>query len=331
MSQPLRLLDAVRAEIRVRRYSYRTEKAYVDWIHRFVVFHGKRHPREMGGPEVAKFLSHLASDRNVAAATQNQALAALLFLYKRVLNVKLPWIADVVRASRPKRLPTVLTQRDAQRVLANLQGVYWLIGALFYGSGLRLTEALRLRVKDLELSSCRVVVRDGKGNKDRVTILSASLVPHLRTHLEKVRELHDQATEQGFGGVNLPYALERKYPHAYLQWGWQYVFPATRPSTDPRTGNRRRHHLFEDSVQRHVRNAARAAGIHKPVSPHTFRHSFATHLLENGYDIRTVQELMGHKDVSTTQIYTHVMAKGKNSVKSPFDVGASHREGGLED
>jgi integron integrase len=331
MTQPLRLLDAVRAEIRVRRYSYRTEQAYVDWIHRFVLFHGKRHPREMGGPEVAKFLSHLASDRNVAAATQNQALAALLFLYKRVLNVKLPWIADVVRASRPKRLPTVLSQKDAQRVLANLQGVYWLIGALFYGSGLRLTEALRLRVKDLELSNCRVIVRDGKGNKDRVTILPASLVPNLRAHLERVRELHDQAIEQGFGGVILPYALERKYPHAHLQWGWQYVFPASRPSADPRTGTRRRHHVFEDTVQRHVRHAARAAGINKPVSPHTFRHSFATHLLENGYDIRTVQELMGHKDVSTTQIYTHVMAKGKNSVKSPFDMGASHREGGPED
>jgi integron integrase len=285
----------------------------------------------MGGPEVAKFLSHLASDRNVAAATQNQALAALLFLYKRVLNVKLPWIADVVRASRPKRLPTVLSQRDAQRVLANLQGVYWLIGALFYGSGLRLTEALRLRVKDLELANCRIVVRDGKGNKDRVTILPASLVPHLRAHLERVRELHDQAIKQGFGGVILPYALERKYPHAHLQWGWQYVFPASRPSADPRTGTRRRHHLFEDTVQRHVRHAARAAAINKPVSPHTFRHSFATHLLENGYDIRTVQELMGHKDVSTTQIYTHVMAQGKNSVKSPFDVGASHREGGPED
>ena len=323
MPQPVRLLDAVRAEIRLRRYSYRTETAYVDWIHRFVVFHGKRHPREMGGSEVSEFLSHLARDRNVAAATQNQALAAILFLYKRVLNVKLPWIADVVRASRPKRLPTVLSQRDAQRVLANLQGPYWLIGALFYGSGLRLTEALRLRVKDLELSNCRVIVRDGKGNKDRVTIVPASLIPHLRAHLEKVRELHDQAIRQGFGGVNLPFALERKYPHAHLQWGWQYVFPAARPSADPRTGIRRRHHVFEDSVQRHVRNAARAAGINKPVSPHTFRHSFATHLLENGYDIRTVQELMGHKDVSTTQIYTHVMAKGKNSVKSPFDFGAS--------
>ena len=325
MGQPLRLLEAVRNEIRLRRFSYRTEQAYVDWIHRFVNFHEKRHPRDMGGPAVAKFLSHLASDRNVSGATQNQALAALLFLYKRVLNVKLPWIGDVVRASRPKRLPTVLSQRDAQRVLANLQGVYWLIGALFYGSGLRLTEALRLRVKDLELASYRVVVRDGKGNKDRVSILSASLVPHLKTHLAKVRELHHQAIRSGHGGVALPFALERKYPHAHLQWGWQYVFPAARPSLDPRSRTYRRHHILEDTVQRHVRKAALAAGIHKPVSPHTFRHSFATHLLENGYDIRTVQELMGHKDVPTTQIYTHVMEKGKNSVKSPFDVGAPLR------
>jgi integron integrase len=321
MAQPPRLLDEVRKAIRLRHYSYRTEKAYVDWIWRFVVFHGKQHPKLMGGVEVEKFLSHLARDRNVSAATQGQALAALLFLYKRVLNVDLPWIDNVVRASRPKRLPTVLSQQEAQSVLANLPGVYWLIGVLLYGSGLRLTEALRLRIKDLELENLRILVRDGKGRKDRVTILPASLVTHLRAHLGKVRELHRQAIERGFGGVELPFALEKKYPRAHLDWGWQYVFPATRPSMDPRTGTRRRHHVFEDSVQRQVRGAARSAGIEKPVSPHTFRHSFATHLLENGYDIRTVQELMGHKDVSTTQIYTHVMTKGTNSVKSPFDVG----------
>jgi integron integrase len=252
-------------------------------------------------------------------------LAALLFLYKRVLNVDLPWIDNVVRASRPKRLPTVLSQQEVQGVLANLQGIHWLIGVLLYGSGLRLTEALRLRVKDLELDNLRILVRDGKGRKDRVTILPASLVIHLRAHLAKVQELHRQAIERGFGGVELPFALERKYPRAHAQWGWQYVFPASRPSLDPRTAARRRHHVPEDSVQRHVRNAARYAGIEKPVSPHTFRHSFATHLLENGYDIRTVQELMGHKDVSTTQIYTHVMTKGTNSVKSPFDIGVAHR------
>jgi integron integrase len=325
MPQAPRLLDEVRKAIRLRHYSYRTEKAYVDWIRRFVVYHDKRHPIQMGGAEVEGFLSHLARDRDVSAATQGQALAAILFLYKHVLNVDLPWIGDVVRATRPKRLPTVLSQQEAQSVLANLQGVYWLIGVLFYGSGLRLTEALRLRIKDLELGNHRILVRDGKGSKDRVTILPTSLVPHLRAHIEKVRELHRQAIKRGFGGVELPRALERKYPRAHLEWGWQYVFPATRPSFDPRTNRRRRHHIFEDTVQRHVRNAARAAGIEKPVSPHTFRHSFATHLLENGYDIRTVQELMGHKDVSTTQIYTHVMAKGTNSVKSPFDAGSPHR------
>ena len=315
-----RLIDEVRKAIRLRHYSYRTEKAYVDWIWRFVVFHGRQHPKLLGGAEVEKFLSHLAQERNVSAATQSQALAALLFLYKRVLNVDLPWIDNVVRATRPKRLPTVLGQQEAQSVLANLQGVYWLIGVLLYGSGLRLTEALRLRIKDLELENLRILVRDGKGGKDRVTILPESLVTHLRAHLAKIRELHRQAIEHGFGGVDLPHALERKYPRAHLDWGWQYLFPASRASVGPRTQERRRHHVYEDSVQRHVRNAARAAGIEKPVSPHTFRHSFATHLLENGYDIRTVQELMGHKDVSTTQIYTHVMAKGTNSVKSPFDI-----------
>jgi len=325
MPQSPRLLDEVRRAIRVRHYSYRTEIAYVDWIRRYVLFHGKRHPKQLGGDEVQRFLSHLAQDRNVSAATQGQALAALLFLYKRVLNVDLPWIDNVVRATRPKRLPTVLSQQEVQSVVANLQGVYWLIGVLLYGSGLRLTEALRLRVKDLELENRRILVRDGKGRKDRVTILPAALVVHLRVHLVNVQELHRQAIERGFGGVELPFALERKYPRAHLQWGWQYVFPASRPSLDPRTASRRRHHILEDSVQRHVRNAARSAGIEKPVSPHTFRHSFATHLLENGYDIRTVQELMGHKDVSTTQIYTHVMTKGTNSVKSPFDIGAAHR------
>jgi len=325
MPPPRRLLDEVRKAIRLRHYSYRTEKAYVDWIWRFVVFHDKQNPRLLGGAEVAKFLSHLAQERDVSAATQSQALAALLFLYKRVLNVDLPWIDNVVRASRPKRLPTVLGQQEVQSVLANLRGVYWLIGVLLYGSGLRLTEALRLRVKDLELDDLRVVVRDGKGRKDRVTILAESVVIHLRAHLAKIKELHRQAIERGFGGVELPHALERKYPRAHLEWAWQYVFPANRASVDPRTQRRRRHHVLEDSVQRHVRNAARAAGIEKPVSPHTFRHSFATHLLENGYDIRSVQELMGHKDVSTTQIYTHVMAKGTSSVQSPFDISLPKR------
>jgi len=279
----------------------------------------------MGATEVERFLSHLAEQCNVAAATQAQALSALLFLYKCVLNVDLPWLDNVVRATRPRRLPSVLTQKEAQRVIANLPGVYWLIGGLLYGGGLRLTESLRLRIKDLELDQLRVLVRNGKGAKDRVTIVPSTLVTPLRTHVSKMRELHLQAIEQGCGGVELPHALDRKYPQAHLDWGWQYVFPAVSASFDPHTGARRRHHIMEDSVQRHVRKAARAAGIDKPVSPHTFRHSFATHLLENGYDIRTVQELMGHKSVTTTQIYTHVMAKGTSSVRSPLDTADSAR------
>jgi integron integrase len=319
MATPPRLLDSVRLAIRLRHYSYRTEKAYVDWIRRFVLYHGRRHPREMGGDEVTAFLSHLANDRHVSAATQAQALAALLFLYKRVMNVDLPWIGDVVRAHRPKRLPTVLTRDEARLVVAQMPGVHRLIATLLYGSGLRLLEALRLRVKDVDLYHRRILVRDGKGSKDRVTVLAVSASDSLQIHLANTRLLHDHAVKGGFGGVELPCALERKYPRAHLQWGWQYVFPAARPSTDPRSGVLRRHHVHEESVQRQVRAAARAVGIEKPVSPHTFRHSFATHLLEAGYDIRTVQELLGHKDVSTTQIYTHVMAPGKNAVHSPID------------
>jgi integron integrase len=321
-----RLLDQVRVAIRLRHYSYRTEQAYVDWIKRYILFNGKRHPSGLGATEVERFLSHLAEQRNVAAATQAQALSALLFLYKRVLNTDLPWLDSVVRAKRPKKLPTVLTQKEAQRVIANLPGVFWLIGGLLYGSGLRLTEALRLRVKDLELERRRILVRDGKGAKDRVTLLPSSLAAPLQSHLEKVKVLHLQAIERGFGGVELPHALARKYPSAHVDWAWQYVFPAARPSVDPRTGTRRRHHVMDESVQRHVRNAARAAGIEKPVSPHTFRHSFATHLLEDGYDIRTVQELMGHGSVTTTQIYTHVMASGKSAVRSPLDQAGSTRD-----
>jgi integron integrase len=319
MPSPPRLLDSVRAEIRLRHYSYRTEKSYVDWIRRFIVHHGKRHPRDLGGDEVRAFLSHLANDRHVSAATQAQALAALLFLYKRVLNVDLPWIENVVRAHRPKRLPTVLTQSEARRVLANIAGTHALIAGILYGSGLRLLEALRLRVKDVDLYHRRLLIRDGKGSRDRVTILPASLVAPLEAHLLSTRLLHEQAIARGYGGVELPFALTRKYPRAHLQWGWQYVFPASRPSADPRGGALRRHHVHEESVQRRVRNAARAAAIDKPVSPHTFRHSFATHLLENGYDIRTVQELLGHRDVATTQLYTHVMAPGTNAVRSPLD------------
>jgi integron integrase len=319
MPSPSRLLDKVRDEINVRHYSLRTRKAYVEWIVRYIRFHGRRHPRDLGGDEVRAFLSHLATDLQVAPATQAQALSALLFLYKHVLKADLPWIDNVVRAHRPRRLPTVLTKDEARKVIAHLRGDYWLIAGLLYGSGLRLMEALRLRVKDLDLYHHRIAVRSGKGAKDRMTIVSPALIEPLRQHLAKARTLHDHAMASGYGGVELPHALARKYPRAFQQWGWQYVFPAAKPSRDPRTGAYQRHHVHEQSVQRQVRYAAQRVGIEKPVSPHTFRHSFATHLLEAGYDIRTVQELLGHRDVSTTQLYTHVMTPGKNSVRSPFE------------
>jgi integron integrase len=257
MPTPPRLLDAVRAEIRLRHYSFRTQKAYVHWILRFIRFHGRKHPRQLGGEEVRDFLSHLATSLQVSPATQTQALSALLFLYKRVLHVDLPWISDVVRARRPKRLPTVLDKAEARQVIAHLRGDYWLIAGLLYGSGLRLLEALRLRVKDLDLYHHRLLVRDGKGGKDRVTIVSPALIEPLRHHLAKVRTLHDHAMAGGHGGVDLPYALDRKYPDAHQQWGWQYVFPAPTPTRDPKSGTSRRHHVHEQSVQRQVRRAAR--------------------------------------------------------------------------
>ncbi|GMW07612.1 MAG: integron integrase [Gammaproteobacteria bacterium] len=317
-----RLLDQVRDRLRVLHYSYRTEQAYLAWIRRFILFNDRRHPESMGAPEIEAFLSYLATQRDVAAATQNQALSALLFLYKQVLNVELPWLDNVTRATRPKRLPVVLTPEEVRGVLVNLHGVYWLIGQLLYGSGLRLMEALRLRVKDIDFDYRQILVRDGKGSKDRVTVLAGAVIAPLRSHLEQVHARHLQAVDRGVAGVELPHALERKYPRAHLEWGWQYVFPAARPSCDRRSGVIRRHHLYEDGVQRMVRGAVRAAGILKPASSHTFRHSFATHLLEQGYDIRTVQELLGHKDVATTQIYTHVMQKGAGAVRSPLDAPA---------
>ncbi len=319
MNEPPRLMDQLRHQIRLRHYSYRTEQAYVGWVRRFIVFHSRRHPASMGAVEVETFLSYLASERNVAAATQAQALSALMFLYKAVLKSELPWLQNVVRATRPRRLPVVLTQLEARAVIAHLRGVQWLVVCLLYGSGLRVLEALRLRVKDIDLKVQQLTVRDGKGGKDRVTVLPATLAAPLTLHLQRVREQHELAMSRGFGGVELPYALERKYPRAHQEWAWQYVFPAVAPSVDRRTGARRRTHLVEETIQRAVRAAAQRAELVKPVSPHTFRHSFATHLLEAGYDIRTVQELLGHKDVSTTQIYTHVMQKGANAVRSPLD------------
>jgi integron integrase len=314
-----RLLEQLRHQIQLRHYSYRTEQAYIGWAKRFIRFHNLKHPSKMGGPEVESYLSHLASDLTVASATQAQALSALMFLYKAVLKTDLPWLDNVVRASKPRRLPVVLTQAETRSVLAQLDGVNWLVANLLYGSGLRVLEALRLRVKDIDLKFHQITVRDGKGGKDRVTVLPAKLVQPLTAHLAQTKERHELALDAGLGGVSLPFALARKYPGAEFDWAWQYVFPSARATRDPRSGGERRHHLLEANVQRAVRKAARRAGILKPVSPHTFRHSFATHLLEAGYDIRTVQELLGHQDVTTTQIYTHVMQKGANAVLSPLD------------
>lgn len=314
-----RLLDQLRQQIRLRHYSLRTEQAYVGWVRRFIIFHDRRHPLTMGAAEVEAFLSHLASERNVASATQGQALSAVMFLYKAVLKIDLPWLQNVVRSTRPRRLPVVLTQAEARAVIGYMQGINWLIAGLLYGSGLRVLEALRLRIKDVDLNIQQLTIRDGKGGKDRVTVLPETLLAPLTVHLSRVREQHELAMARGFGGVELPFALERKYPRAHQDWGWQYVFPAATPTIDSRSGVRRRAHMPEETVQRAVRAAVRQAGIIKPASPHTFRHSFATHLLEAGYDIRTVQELLGHKDVSTTQIYTHVMQKGANAVRSPLD------------
>jgi integron integrase len=314
-----RLFDAVRNKVRAKHYSYRTEQQYLYWIRRYILHHKKRHPADMGGPEVEEFLTHLAVNGRVSASTQNQALSAILFLYRQVLEIDLPWLSGVVRAQAPTRVPVVLPRREVQALLDCLEGQFHLVGQLLYGSGLRLMEALRLRTKDVDFEYAQIVVRNGKGQKDRVTILPDAVAAPLRQHLALVRDQHERALRLGFAGVELPDALARKYPRASTSWAWQYVFPAARASTDPRTGAWQRHHLHETSVQRSIREAARRVGILKPVGPHTLRHCFATHLLERGYDIRTVQELMGHSDVRTTQIYTHVMKKGAGAVKSPLD------------
>ncbi len=318
--QKPRLLDQVRNRLRVKHYALRTEQAYVDWIKRFILFHGKRHPAEMSAPEVEAFLTHLAVDLKVSAATQNQALAALLFLYKEVLEIELPWLGEVTRAKSSRRLPVVLTRREVDQVLGRLEGTHQLMAKLLYGTGMRLMEVVRLRVKDVEFERREILVRDGKGGKDRVTMLPDTLSVALREHLDRVRGLFDQDRADDLPGVYLPFALEVKYPHAGKTWGWHWVFPARGLSRDPRSGVTRRHHADEQSLQRAVKRAVQAAGIAKSATPHTFRHSFATHLLEAGYDIRTVQELLGHKDVTTTQIYTHVLNRGGRGVRSPLDV-----------
>ncbi len=314
-----RLLDQVRDRIRFKHYSIRTEQAYTDWIKRFILFHGKLHPAGLGGAEVEAFLTHLAVERNVAAATQNQARSALLFLYKDVLATELPWLDGVEPARTPAHLPVVLTRDEVARILRDLTGVHALIGRLLYGSGLRIMECVRLRVKDVDFTRFEIVVRDGKGAKDRVTMLPRGLVAPLRRHLRDVEAIHQRDLSQGMGTVYLPHALQRKYPDAPRTWGWQYVFPAPGRSIDPRSGIARRHHLSDQSFQRAIRQAVRDAGIVNLATPHTLRHSFATHLLESGYDIRTVQELLGHSDVSTTMIYTHVLNRGGRAVVSPFD------------
>lgn len=314
-----RLLDQVRQAIRTRHYSYRTEKTYVGWMKRFIFFHNKRHPAEMGEAEIAQFLSSLADDARVSASTQNQALNAILFLYREVLGKEIGYVDGVVRARRPSRLPVVLTRQEVKSILGVLDGTSWLMAALLYGAGLRLMECMRLRVKDVDFGSNQIVVRSGKGNKDRLTMLPTSVKEPLRAHLERVRRQYQQDVESGCGGVSLPYALERKYPNASKEWGWQWVFPASKLYVDRQSGARKRHHLHESVLQRATKEAARRAGIPKPASCHTLRHSFATHLLEDGYDIRTVQELLGHKDVSTTMIYTHVLNRGGRGVQSPAD------------
>ena len=313
-----RLLDQLRDATRTRHYSIRTEKCYADWVRRFILFHNKRHPREMGAPEVEAFLTHLAVDRSVAASTQNQALAAILFLYAHVLENDLPWLTGVTRAKRPERRP-VLTRDEVNRVLSRMTGVASLAARLLYGTGLRLMEGVRLRVKDVDFARGEILVRQGKGQKDRVTMLPHSLVEPLQIQLASARALHESGLREGFGKVYLPFALARKYPNADREWGWQYVFPARKRSRDPRSGIIRRHHIDEKLIQRGMKRAVREAGISEPATPHTLRHSFATHLLEAGNDIRTVQELLGHQDVSTTMIYTYVLNRGRHGVASPLD------------
>ncbi len=316
------LLEEVRRRLRLKHYSKRTEQAYVGWIRRFVLANRKRHPRDMGGVEVERFLSQLAVAGQVAAGTQNQALSALLFLYRDVLDIQLPWMEQVVRAKRPQRVPTVLAREETTRLLAAMEGRPWLIASLLYGTGMRLMECLRLRVKDVDFARCEITVREGKGGKDRRTMLPRSLVDPLQREVGRARLLHAADLDAGFGATWLPHALARKYLNAASDFGWQYVFPSAKRSVDRRDGKTRRHHFDEAILARGLKRARLIAGIEKPLSAHTLRHSFATHLIEAGYDIRTVQELLGHSDVATTQIYTHVLNRGAGGVLSPLDRGA---------
>lgn len=314
-----KLLDRVRWQLRAKHYSIRTEQAYVDWIRRFILFHQKRHPNEMGEKEITEFLTHLAVEKNVSASTQNQAFSALLFLYQQVLEQRLDFIDNIQRVKRPAKIPVVLTPGEARMILDEIPGEYRLMGELLYGSGLRLLECLRLRIKDIDFGYGHIIVRDGKGLRERLTVLPQSLRRPLQMHIEQVKQTHERDLARGAGRVYLPFALQRKYPNAARSWLWQYVFPASKLSSDPRSGELRRHHVSEKNLQNAVKTATKRSRIPKAASCHTFRHSFATHLLANGYDIRTVQELLGHKDVSTTMIYTHVLNKPGLVVRSPLD------------
>ncbi|MEA3476455.1 MAG: integron integrase [Candidatus Cloacimonadota bacterium] len=314
-----KLLDMVRNQIRLKHYSIRTEEAYVIWIKKFIFFHNKRHPKDMSEEEVKEFLTYLAVDKKVSASTQNQALSALLFLYKNVLKKELKFIKNTVSAKRHRHIPVVFSREEIEKIFYYLKETNWLIANLLYGSGLRLMESIRLRIQDIDFDYNQIIVRSGKGEKDRKTMLPLSLKMHLRNQIDKVKIIHSEDIRDGYGDVFLPYALSRKYPNASKEFGWQWIFPASKRSIDPRSGIIRRHHISETVLQRAVKKAVKKTGITKPASCHTFRHSFATHLLENGYDIRTVQELLGHKDVRTTMIYTHVLNKGGLGVKSPLD------------
>jgi integron integrase len=314
-----KLLDQVHQTLRAKHYAYRTEQTYVDWIKRFIFFHNKRHPKDMGADEIQAYISYLADERQVAASTQNQALSAIVFLYKHVLQKEVILPTEILRPGRPQRLPTVLSHQEAMTVIQKMSATPKLITLLLYGSGLRVSECLRLRIKDLDFANHQIIVRDGKGEKDRATVLPDALTPELKSQVEIARLVHQKDLKEGFGEVSLPYALAQKYPNAPKEFAWQYVFPSLNRSMDPISKRTRRHHLDVTVVQKAIRQAARAAKIDKSVSPHTFRHSFATQLLQNGYDIRTVQELLGHKDVKTTMIYTHVLQRGAGAVKSPLD------------
>ena len=313
-----KFMEEIRRTMRLHHYSFETEKSYTQWIRRYIIFHNKQHPRDLGAKHIEAYLSHLATSLKVSASTQNQALSALLFLYKRVLDQDLPWLDDIVRAKRPVRVAEVLSRCEVSRVLDAMRGKHWLMASLLYGSGLRLVECLRLRIKDIDFEYLQLAIRDGKGKKDSRTILSEQLIPHIKQQMKNARSVHEQDLRYNRMGVSIPYAIDKKYKHAAQEWKWQYLFPSIRLSLDPEAACLRRHHIDESTVNKTIKQAARQAGIQKSVSSHTLRHSFATHLLESGADIRTVQEQLGHRDVKTTVIYTHVLKRGAGGVRSPL-------------